>query len=540
MNTLGKSLTVVAITLMLLSTLRFSSVAAEGDVWTPKSPMLTARAGLGVVAVNGKIYAIGGMNNNSYLNVNEEYDPVTDKWTTKTPMPTARSGFAIATYKNKIYVFGGTIGDSTTNSSGFTGITQVYTPGTDTWTTKTSMPTPRADLSASVVNGKIYLIGGKKYVEHDPYYEESNINEVYDPGTDSWMNKTSIPTATFGYASAVLDNKIYIIGGGIQFWERWDFTFVKANQIYDAENDDWTVGATFDPSLSYMAAAATSGIDAFKRIYVVGGFFSDGYSNATHVYNPKNSLWSIVSGMPTPRIYLNLVVLNDVLYAIGGYAEDSWLRNNEMYVPSEYGTVPPELRILKPESKLYRDVELVFTVNKPTEWIGYSIDGQTNVTVYGNITLQSLPQGSHRVIVYANDSRGNVGSSISPFFSVDVKPPNISILSPENKTYDSTDIKSVFTVDEQVVSMNYSLDGNKEVSITGNVTLPVLSEGSHKITFYAEDTVGNEGSSDTVYFNIQLFPTTLVIAAVATIVIVSAGGYLFFKRRGIRPRKQQA
>ena len=262
MNTLGKSLTVVAITLMLLSTLRFSSVAAEGDVWTPKSPMLTARAGLGVVAVNGKIYAIGGMNNNSYLNVNEEYDPVTDKWTTKTPMPTARSGFAIATYQNRIYVFGGTIGDSTTNSSGFTGITQVYTPGTDTWTTKTSMPTPRADLSASVVNGKIYLIGGKKYVEHDPYYEESNINEVYDPGTDSWINKTSIPTATFGYASAVLDNKIYIIGGGIQFWERWDFTFVKANQIYDAENDDWTVGATFDPSLSYMAAAATSGIVA--------------------------------------------------------------------------------------------------------------------------------------------------------------------------------------------------------------------------------------------------------------------------------------
>jgi hypothetical protein len=211
-----------------------------------------------------------------------------------------------------------------------------------------------------------------------------------------------------------------------------------------------------------------------------------------------------------------------------------------MYVPSEYGTVPPELHILNPESKLYKDVELVFTVNKPTEWIGYSIDGQTNVTVYGNITLQSLPQGSHRVTVYANDSRGNVGSSISPFFSVDVKPPNISILSPENKTYDSTDIKSVFTVDEQVVSMNYSLDGNKEVSITGNVTLPVLSEGSHKITFYAEDTVGNEGSSDTVYFNIQLFPTTLVIAAVATIVIVSAGGYLFFKRRGIRPRKQQA
>jgi len=496
--------------------------------------MLTARAGLGVVAVNGKIYAIGGMNNNSYLNVNEEYDPITDKWTTKTPMPTARSGFAIVVYQNRVYAIGGTKGDSTTESSGFTPVTEVYTPATDTWTIKTPMPMPRADLSASVVDGKIYLIGGKKYVEHDPFYEESDLNEVYDPGTDSWTNMTSIPTATFGYASAVVDKRIYIIGGGIQFWERWDFTFVEANQIYDPENDNWTIGATFDPPLSYMAATATSGIDAFKRIYVMGGFFSDGYSNATHVYNPKSNAWGTGSAMPTPRIYLNVVVLNDVLYAIGGYADEVWLSTNERYTPPEYGTVPPELSILTPEDKLYKDVQLAFTINKPAEWIGYSIDGQTNVTVSGNTTLAQLAQGSHRITVYANDSRGNVGSSGSSSFSVDVMPPNISILFPENKTYDSTDIQSVFTVDEQVKWMNYSLDGKEGVSITGNVTLPALSEGSHEITFYAEDTVGNLGSSETVYFSVQLFPTTLVIAAAATIVIVSAGGYLFMKRRKFR------
>jgi hypothetical protein len=79
--------------------------------------------------------------------------------------------------------------------------------------------------------------------------------------------------------------------------------------------------------------------------------------------------------------------------------------------------------------------------------------------------------------------------------------------------------------------MTYSLDGKEEVSITGNVTLPVLSEGPHKLTFHAEDTVGNVGSSETIYFNVQLFPTTLVIAATAIVVIVSAGGYLFMKRR---------
>jgi N-acetylneuraminic acid mutarotase len=531
MDRVVKALVIVIIAFTLLSIFRFPNANANEDLWNAKAPMPTARAGLGLAVVNGKIYAIGGLNNNSYLSTNEEYDPVMNKWTTRTPMPTARSGFAIAAYQDKIYVIGGTTGESTSSKSGFTGVTEVYTPATDTWTTKSSMPTPRADLSASVVNKKIYLIGGESYVEHDPFYKESNLNEVYDPGSDSWTNKTAIPAATFGYASAVVDNKIYVIGGGTQFWEKWGFTYVGSNQVYDSENDTWSIGTTFEPASSYMAAGATNGIDAFKRIYVVGGFVLNEYSNVTHVYDPENKVWTNSSPMPTPRMYFDVAVVDDVLYAIGGYYEGNWLETNEQYIAPEYGTVPPELHIIAPVDILYRDVELVFSVNKPTEWIGYSIDNQANVTISGNATLPGLSHGPHRVIVYANDTRGNIGSSNSSSFAVDAKMPTVSILSPENKTYDSTDIQLVFTVDEQVVLMTYSLDGKEEAPITGNVTLPVLSEGSHKLTFYAEDTVGNVGSSETVYFNVQLFPTTLVIAVTAIIVIVSAGGYLFMKRR---------
>ena len=80
--------------------------------------MPTAREGLGVAWLNGKIYAIGGLNDETILAVNEEYDPVKDAWETKEPMPTARYGFAIGVFQNKIYVFGGTIG--TGENSGFT------------------------------------------------------------------------------------------------------------------------------------------------------------------------------------------------------------------------------------------------------------------------------------------------------------------------------------------------------------------------------------------------------------------------------------
>ena len=166
------------------------------------------RGGFGIAVVNGKIYAIGGINgDNQALNTVEEYNPLTNEWSSKMSMPTPRTGFAIAVYDNKIYAIGGTVGN------GYVGNNEVYDPVTNTWSTKASMPTPRADLSANVVNDNMYLIGGKRYLGQDPFYKETDVNECYNPATDSWSTKASLPTAVQGYGSAVVDNKIYVIGG---------------------------------------------------------------------------------------------------------------------------------------------------------------------------------------------------------------------------------------------------------------------------------------------------------------------------------------
>lgn len=216
-NTKTKTSITLLLTLsLILLTFHVPLVYATEDSWGSKAPMQVARSGLGVAAVNGKIYAIGGSNasgfapsmpGSSVLGVednvatNEEYDPVTDTWTFKKPMPTPRLHFAIAVYQNKIYCIGGYTED------GNTGVNEVYDPATDTWESKTSMPTARSWLTANVVNDKIYLIGG---------YPNRTLNEVYDSETDTWTTKTPSPNATAftgGYASAVFDEKIYVIGG---------------------------------------------------------------------------------------------------------------------------------------------------------------------------------------------------------------------------------------------------------------------------------------------------------------------------------------
>jgi hypothetical protein len=493
--------------------------------WASLAPLPTARGELGVAVADGNIYAIGGFNGNSPLNVNEEYNPSTDTWTTKSPMPTARSGFAIAVYNNKIYCIGGTLGNNE-----YVGNNEAYDPLTDTWQTEASMPTPRADLSASVVNGKIYLIGGEVYSNTSPNYVETSVNEVYNPATNTWSTAAPLPSAVYGYASAEINGEIYIIGGSKNSATAGTSAFVNSNQVYDPQTNSWSLGANLPSSATYAAAATTEGFAAPPLLYLIGGFFINSFINTVQVYDAGKNSWSTGASMPTARAYLGVAVLNDVLYAIGGFDGTNWLNTVEQYTPIGYGTAPPQIQITSPENQTYSKVTLSYTVDRSTNWIGYSLDDRANVTIKGNTELFNLSQGAHSIILYANDSSGNMGSSNRVFFSVDSLPPKIMIILPQNQSYGSTDIQLAFSLNKNATWLAYSLDGQKNVTIIGNVTLPALSNGSHRLTVWATDEYGNTGSK-TVYFNIAPFPTLTVVGVAASITIVLAGGYLLIPRK---------
>ncbi len=86
-----------------------------------------------------------------------------------------------------------------------------------------------------------------------------------------------------------------------------------------------------------------------------------------------------------------------------------------------------------------------------------------------------------------------MGSSNTVFFSVDTLPPIIEIVLPQNQSYDLIDIQLTFSVNENVSYLAYSLDGQEKQEIAGNVTLAALTNGSHSLTLYATDQLGNSG-----------------------------------------------
>jgi N-acetylneuraminic acid mutarotase len=312
------------------------AVSASENSWITRPPMPDAKSGLKVAVVNGKIYALAGND------TNEEYDPATLMWTTKQSIPTPRSSFGIAVHENKIYIIGGNVGfDSATDLPILCSRNEVYDPLTDIWESKKPMPTNRSQLSANVVNGKIYLIGGRTGGQ----YSTVDLNEVYDPETDSWTTKTSIPYPVVQYASAVVDDKIYIIGGQDEFADPMNLDIV---QIYDPSTDIWSFGAPMNTVVWQAAAGATTGVWAPKRIYVFGGLPDRSLfgTNINQVYDPENDSWTLGASMPTSRFNFAVGVVNDTLYALGGApffnVQGNVIAANELYIPFGYDcSLPP-------------------------------------------------------------------------------------------------------------------------------------------------------------------------------------------------------
>lgn len=393
----------------------FSSGVPVGDSWAIKAPMPMQIHTPKAAELNGKIYVVGSRHWGDMNNSLFEYDPLTDKWTVRKPMPCSTSYFAVAACNGKIYVIGGGLNPQETDAISNN---EVYDPATDSWETRASMPTRRYGMDANVVEGKIYVIGGNNAAGG-----VDGVNEVYDPLTDTWETKARIPIRVSFYASAVVDNKIYVIGGFN------GFVYGDLNQIYDPEADTWSNGAHIPISpLVGPRAGATTGVWAPKRIFIIGtsppyGLTDQGgnvivVNNVPNqIYDPEQDAWSIGATLPIPKISFGVAVVDDIFYAIGGHNSlilyMQSLTNNQQYTPNEYGTIAPVVSVVSPENKNYtsNNISLAFKVNKPAPWVGYSIDGQYNVTVTGNTTLPILTSGSHTIKVYAKDMFENTGAS---------------------------------------------------------------------------------------------------------------------------------
>ena len=195
-------------------------------------------------AANGKMYVFAGLIPLWHpKGLVYEYDPATDKWTKKKPMALPSHHVAFTEYKGKIYAFGGFVYPQSGPPS-WVPIDNAweYDPAADTWKALAPMPIKRGAALASAANGKIYVVGGAtsrpgaKDIAITPTTPQVVLGTVeeYDPETNTWRERSPMPTPRNHAAIGTVNGKIYVIGG-------------RVGEAFIAPSTDVSVVEEYDP-----------------------------------------------------------------------------------------------------------------------------------------------------------------------------------------------------------------------------------------------------------------------------------------------------
>jgi len=228
-------------------------------------------------------------------------------WTNKAPMLTSRSWAPAVRYDGKIYVVGGCSSSKPQQFRNPVANLEVYDPTADSWLALSSMSLARVAPAVAVLDGKIYVMGG-----FDPnYWWSANPTvEIYDITSGQWFAGPDMLKGVSWASAVTVGGKIYVVGGV-------GYGYKNIVQIYDPISNSWSYGASFNGERYLHALVAYNG-----KIYLIGG---DSWETGTdkiyadvQVYDPVKNTWSLRTPMPNPATALSAVVINGNIYVFGG------------------------------------------------------------------------------------------------------------------------------------------------------------------------------------------------------------------------------
>lgn len=241
------------------------------DTWSDrKAPVPTRRHHYAVVAVNGRIYTIGGCTGGSEnekhepVAVVEEYDPQSNTWRARAPLPEPRRNASAAVLNGRIYLFGG----ENLDRKGLP--VAVYNPASDSWARKNAVPAPSYFAAAHAVKGRIYIIGSGG---------TGPVTQEYNPENDSFVDRAPFPTPRGAFGSVAAGDWVYLAGG------MGDGNAPQATvERYNPATDKWEKLPDLPIAKRYPGVAAANG-----RVYVLGGVATtwDKPEKAVDMFDPS-------------------------------------------------------------------------------------------------------------------------------------------------------------------------------------------------------------------------------------------------------------
>ncbi len=291
---------------------------ALGNVWVPRASMPTPRRYASSGVINGLVYVAGGKDASAVTrNILEVYDPVANSWAAKASMTAVRVGAMQGVINGVLYVAGGN------NASGASLATmESYNPTTNRWTSRASMPVIRSFGASAVINGILYIAGGGNGSTGTGSVLASVY--AYDPTTNSWTQKASMPAPRGDLTGVALNAQFYVLGGTL------NGTVVDgAVSGYDPATNAWTAKSTMPTPRNHVNAEVLNG-----EIVIPSGLLAgSGASAVVESYNPVTGAWTTRAPVVTPRSGAGMGVIGSVMYMLGGSATSGIVGTSDAYVP---------------------------------------------------------------------------------------------------------------------------------------------------------------------------------------------------------------
>ena len=276
------------------------------------------------------------------------------------------------------------------------------------WQQLASMPSERQELASAVLNGKIYVLGGL----NQSGVSTNNV-EVYNPATDSWASVQPLPLATDHNNAAVAAGKLYSLNGNRTF-------------LYDPIGNSWAQVATMN--FPHGRTAAVGVIN--DKIYVAGGMGVGMTQRELEVFDPLTNTWTNRAPMSVGRNHCAGGVINGKFYVVGGRdsaqaptalevydpSTNSWqtlasmptgrsgiaagVVHGELYVfGGEVGGVHNEVEVYNPASNTWRRIQPDMAV--PRHGIWASVIGNRVYLAGGGSQENLFPTSHHDVFIVA-------------------------------------------------------------------------------------------------------------------------------------------
>jgi N-acetylneuraminic acid mutarotase len=287
-----------------------------GYRWSTAAPFPEPQEELYATTLKDKVYIIGGFGKTGDpQGLMYEYDPATDKWAKKKVMPLPVHHQAQAAFEGKIFTFGG----CTKELTGAAAINNSweYDPAADTWKPIAPLPVKMCAAQAEELGGKIYVVGGLTTFENGMGTWVTGMNQVYDPKTNTWQQRTPMPTARNHHFSAAVNGKLYMIGGRLGSGGAGAASPTDVNEEYDPATNIWTLKNPMPTPRSGGGSAVYNG-----AIITAGGELTTRQFSATfravEAYVPMTDSWLILPSMPQAKHGGGVAIVGKRLYLASG------------------------------------------------------------------------------------------------------------------------------------------------------------------------------------------------------------------------------